>query len=439
MPAAMDPVDATLGRLADEEHALARQPDGHGLQGHGERQLRRAARLGRYELVLGALQGSAELPELLDGLLGRIREALGADAASLLFLDESGTRLRVEACSGYADPAAALAAHMPVGEGFAGRVMESLRTQRAQTADLDSPFRALMQRERLEELAGVPMRLDGRPTGVLVLGRRDPHPFDHEDLGFLTAVGDRIALSIDRTRLLASERRLRAAAERLSRHKTDLLNMASHDLKTPLTAMRLQLHLLKAGRLGEAERHAVAVLDRNMGRLTLMLDDMLDLARLEAGTFVLHKRPTSLADLVREATEIFGPKASQAGIRLDEAIDDGVLVEADGRRLAQVVANLLSNAIRYTPKGGAIRIEASVATVAVLTVQDTGQGMTAEQLSRLFRPFSQVTGDAAEHKGTGLGLYLSHTIVAQHGGRLDLHSPGPGQGTTATVTLPRAA
>jgi signal transduction histidine kinase len=231
--------------------------------------------------------------------------------------------------------------------------------------------------------------------------------------------------------------RLQKRAEDLVRFKTDLLNMASHDLKTPLTAMLMQLQILQLGEpLDETRQKAVRILQRNTHRLRLMLDDMLDLARMESGTFVLRRVEIDVAHVVREACEIFGPKASNAGINFQENSEEGLIVKGDEHRLAQVLANLLSNAVRATSPGGQIRILAgSTGNKAEIVVEDSGCGMSKEQLARLFKPFERI-GDYPSHRGTGLGLYLSRTVVEQHGGTITVSSPGLGKGTTLRVALP---
>ncbi|HWG90537.1 MAG TPA: HAMP domain-containing sensor histidine kinase [Candidatus Thermoplasmatota archaeon] len=253
----------------------------------------------------------------------------------------------------------------------------------------------------------------------------------------------------DRERDIA-ERERQAAAERLAelerlkqvnQFKTNLLNTASHELNTPLTPLKLQVHLLRSpqtGPLTERQRRAVDVLDRNILRLSLLVQDVLDVARLQGGTLPLHRQPVDFNRIVLEAVESFQEQADQKGIKLETRAEGERVLDLDGQRITQVVFNLLSNALKFTPPGGTILVETGrVGEEGVIRVRDTGMGLTPSQMSRLFQPFSQVHDTMQETRsGAGLGLYICKGIVEQHGGRITVASPGPGKGATFEVSLP---
>lgn len=250
-------------------------------------------------------------------------------------------------------------------------------------------------------------------------------------------------LQAEEARRLAEERlreigRLRA----VNQFKTQLLNTVGHELNTPLTPIRLQVDLLKRlaeGKLGEAEQRSLVILERNFDRLSKLVHDVLDVARLEAGRLELRLEPLDLGALVAEAAEAFEEPVRRAGVGLACSASQGLLVRGDAARLGQVLDNLLSNAAKFTPRGGRIAVEVAPRDREVtVSVRDTGIGLRAEDLPKLFEPFSQVH-DPMQHTqpGTGLGLFICKGIVEQHGGRIWAESEGPGKGATFTFALPR--
>lgn len=249
----------------------------------------------------------------------------------------------------------------------------------------------------------------------------------------------------------AEAERLRSAArvrelERLKdldRLKSEFLNTAAHELRTPLTPIKIQLHLLKNGigeTLSEEQRRSVDIVDRNVDRLALLIQDELETTRLHAGRLQLKKTVQPLDRLLREAMDSFRDPAAQAGVILDAQLENDVAVDVDDKRIIQVVYNLFSNALKFTPKEGHILAELRRdGQTALVCVRDSGIGMDAEQLSRLFQPFSQVHDETeSQPKGSGLGLYISKGIVELHGGTIWAESAGRNHGTAFYVALPMA-
>lgn len=256
-----------------------------------------------------------------------------------------------------------------------------------------------------------------------------------------------IAVDITERKRAQQEESQKAELEQLreiDQVKTLFINTAAHELRTPLTPIKVQLHLLRSGgleALSERQRHAVDVLERNIDRLGHLVEDILEGARLQAGRLKVDRRPVSLDVVVREAVESFSEPARAAGVVLEERLDSGLVVPADPKRVIQVLFNLLSNALKFTPKGGRIVVETGrVGDSAFVRVTDTGAGLTTEQAARLFKPFSQVHDPMKTVRGgTGLGLYISRSLVGLHRGRIWCESPGPGKGSTFTFTLPLKA
>jgi heavy metal sensor kinase len=213
---------------------------------------------------------------------------------------------------------------------------------------------------------------------------------------------------------------------------------ASHELRTPLTAIRAEAEVALGRRLTEAEHQALlgSILEE-CERLTRLIDQLLALAREDAGARTGGRTEVDLADLVDGVVDTMRPLADAKGVRLLRGGKDSPRVQGDGGRLRQVFSNLLDNAIKYTPEGGTVEVRVGRRDrSAVVTVRDTGIGIPAEHLPRVFDRFYRV--DKARTRaegGTGLGLSIARSIVAAHGGRIELES-APGRGTACTVTLP---
>lgn len=228
--------------------------------------------------------------------------------------------------------------------------------------------------------------------------------------------------------------------QEVDRIRTQLLNVASHELNTPLTPLRLQLHLLSDGRLGPlnaAQDRAVWVLDRNVQRLSALVRDILDVARLQGGRLPMRRSRSELCAIVREAAQTFTEAAAEAGVDLRIEAEANVPVLADPDRLGQVVVNLLSNALKYAGRDGKVRVTCHASGEGgKLVVEDDGIGLDPHQVMRLFKPFEQVHAEGQQQEGTGLGLYISKGIVERHGGWLKAESDGPGLGTRFTAWVP---
>lgn len=234
---------------------------------------------------------------------------------------------------------------------------------------------------------------------------------------------------------------LRRANERLRElhHlKNQFINTVSHELRTPLTPVMLQLDVLRSARpaWGPGEQRGFDILERNLRRLAALVEDVLEAGRLEDGRLRLHVAPVDLAAVARESVDTFAAAAHEKGVQLRLDAPHPVRIEADAKRVGQVLANLLSNAVRFTPRGKAVRVRVrATPDGAEVAVEDEGIGFTEVQRQGMFQPFAQVHADRSS-AGTGLGLFISRGLVEHHGGSIAAASPGPGKGATFTVALP---
>jgi len=228
--------------------------------------------------------------------------------------------------------------------------------------------------------------------------------------------------------------------------KDEFVSTVSHELRTPLTSIRGALGLLSAGVMGTVDAKAQNLLRialTNTDRLIRLINDILDLERMESGRAPLQVKRCSLADLIQQSLETMGPMADAANVRLTvdpepETGDAGIYFDADSDRILQVLTNLLSNAIKFSPPGGRVGIEIEAPFDGlVVRVRDEGRGIPEDQLETIFERFKQIEeADARQRGGTGLGLAICRTIVQQHGGRIWAER-NEGRGASLMMRLPR--
>ena len=232
--------------------------------------------------------------------------------------------------------------------------------------------------------------------------------------------------------------RMSAELENLERSRRDLVANVSHELKTPIAAIRAHLENLADG-VEEPDPRTLQVMLGQTERLGRLVDQLLDLSRLESGEVRLHREVVPLAPLVARVFSEISVGRSVTDVKLDGDIDPDLIVQADPERIHQVLFNLVDNAVRFTPPGGAVRITARHEDDRVeVTVADTGVGIPPEHLPRLFERFYRV--DVARSRGdggTGIGLAIARSVVEAHGGRIVAESV-PGHGSTFTFDLPAA-
>ncbi|HXG92007.1 MAG TPA: ATP-binding protein [Blastocatellia bacterium] len=243
-----------------------------------------------------------------------------------------------------------------------------------------------------------------------------------------------------KSEMLRREQQARAEAEAANRSKDELLATVSHELRTPLNAVLGWIHILKSQR-GNQEifAHALEVIERNATLQAQLINDLLEISRIVTGSFRLEKQLTAIAHVIEAELDSIRPMTQTKGVNLTVSLDPTAeFVLGDQARLQQVIGNLLSNALKFTPEGGRIDIKLKrEGGEAVITVSDTGEGISPEFLPYVFDRFRQEkTGSTRSAGGLGLGLAIARHIVELHGGKVEARSDGEGKGSKFIVRLP---
>jgi signal transduction histidine kinase len=398
----------------------------------------------RTNKVLHQLQLMTEIPlretstaSVMRELLAGVREVLTADTATILLVSEDGSYLSPVSSDGLREIVTE-DVRVPIGAGLAGGIAVTRAGIIVPDVASSEVFSTFL-RDRIKSLVGAPMQVGGRLIGVIHVGTSAPREFTEDDLQLLGLLADRVALGIEHARLREAESAARRDAEAANRTKDDFLAMLSHELRNPLNAITGWTPLLRKRTADQDTLRGVQAVERNALVLTRLVDDLLDVSRIVSGQLSIDRGPVEMTSLVAGVLDTMDAVAAEKGIILHRVLRlSPCIVRGDANRLHQVVANLVGNAIKFTPAGGSVevRVQRDVSEVT-MAVTDTGAGIAAEFLPRVFDRFSQEdTSTTREHGGLGLGLAIVDSIVKAHGGTITAESPGHGRGARFTVRLP---
>jgi GAF domain-containing protein len=307
-------------------------------------------------------------------------------------------------------------------------------------ADADYRFADAQRLGHFRTVLAVPMLREDTPIGVLALTRSEVRPFTDKQIELVQTFADQAAIAIENVRLFDEIQDKSRQLEEASQHKSQFLANMSHELRTPLNAILGYTELMADGAYGEPSEKMLGILKRleaNGRHLLGLINDVLDLSKIEAGQLMLELSDYCIQDIAQTVRSTLEPLAAdkKLGFKVEVApqLPSG---HGDGRRLTQVLINLVGNAIKFTDAGEvAIKAEANNGSFHV-SVRDTGPGISSADQARLFQEFQQADNAITRKKGgTGLGLAISKRIIEMHGGRIWVESQ-PGQGSTFTFTLP---
>ncbi|MGB4782468.1 response regulator [Candidatus Methylomirabilis sp.] len=428
-------------------------------------------------LVLNGIARTVASTLDLDEVLRRVTSAattlLRVERSLVSLLSEDGAELIPAAWLGGPDEVASRL-RFRVGQDIPGRAAAERRAVSVRDVRLEDT--AIYQEEAaLEGIGGVlsvPIVAHDRLLGVLTAAAAGPRTFTIWEEALLTALASHAAVGIENARmyeelkqaalqleatveertrdLQATNARLQKAthqAEEASRHKSQFLANMSHELRTPLNSILGFAELLQDpafGPLTEKQGRYVGHIHSSGKHLLALINDLLDLSKVEAGRLELRPETFPLAEALTAALEPFWAQVDAKGVTLTLQVDQAPeILVADPLRVKQMLYNLVSNAVKFTLTGGVITVTArslsspTPGDCVTIAVSDTGIGIKAEDLGRLFQEFTQLDSSFAKpQQGTGLGLTLTKRLAELHGGTITVTSPGEGQGSTFTITLP---
>ncbi len=299
--------------------------------------------------------------------------------------------------------------------------------------------------ETRSEMA-IPMIVGGTLLGVFDLQSEQPHRFTEEEAHIFTILATQVGVALQNARLYAEQAATVSQLRELDRLKSSFLANMSHELRTPLNSILGFTDVILEGLDGpltDVMRNDLLLIQKNGQHLLSLINDILDMAKIEAGRMSLHPETFNLYELLEEVVNITSPLASEKNLALfiDPASDRKIMIFADRTRIRQVMLNLVNNAIKFTERGRIRVLGQRRGDLAVVTVQDTGIGIPPDKLEAIFQEFTQVdTSTTRKVGGTGLGLPISRRLVEMHGGRLWAESRGiPGEGSTFILELPLQA
>ncbi|MEW6272679.1 MAG: hybrid sensor histidine kinase/response regulator, partial [Thermodesulfobacteriota bacterium] len=404
---------------------------------HAEQLERYASRLQRLTRASQAINSGASSDAIADAALLAARDILdGTSVAVGLMLGENRVRTRqLRSSDGDVRAACATAVQdlLHVHGPRLDRPNHVLRIAAADVAAREQRDGASEPFPRVECMLAPLTGREGRRLGVICAADKgDAAPFDQDDEALFLQLAQMTGIAIEN--LLFSQE------HEANKLKEEFLSTLSHELRTPLTAILGWVRLLQQGRLDDdTTARALEVIERNVKVQSKLIDDLLDISRITAGKLRLAVQPVALPELLVAAVEAARPMADAKGLVLSLALANEVeTVPGDPDRLQQVVWNLLTNAIKFTPPGGHIdvRLERRDARV-VIEVSDTGKGIQRDFLPHVFERFRQADGGSTRmHGGLGIGLAVVRHIVELHGGAVHAESGGENRGSTFRVTLP---
>jgi signal transduction histidine kinase len=427
------------GRLRGEaDLAEARAAEAEELR---DRLGRRADQLEAVNRVARALGSSLERDTAFPSFLHEVRSVFRFERLAIVLLE--GDEALVLASSGRGEDTV-----FPRGTArpVAGTVMEDVLAGGHTVVRGDMGTNPRYPEERdlaslgLGSRVVAPLTVGGEPLGILSVAREKADAFSEDEVELISLLARQVAAAVQNIRMFTAERSAGEELRRLSALRADFVSLVSHELRTPMAAVigcAATLHARWRELTADQRESFLALIEQETGRLSILIGDVLDTSRIEAGTFTYAFGDVDLAELVRETASLVSLGSDEVSVQAN-VVEPLPAIRGDRERLRQLLLNLLSNAAKYTVSGDEIEVRAAAedGTVAV-SVQDHGPGIAPEEQQLIFEKFGRVNSGGRSKPGAGLGLFIARSIAEAHGGTLDVRSEA-GAGATFTFRLPTA-
>ena len=405
------------------------------------------ARSEQLQAITAALSATLSPLGVATVVVERGIAAVGAQAGAVAMLDSAGTYLSLLRAVGYPADALERFRHIPLDAAFplAEAVKAGEPIILATAAERARRYPHLLDLRRANGNGGmvaIPLVVDGRTVGVLGMNFPEKLVLDEDMRDFLIALAQQCALALDRARLYEAEQEARKEADAANRAKSEFLAVMSHELRTPLNAIAGYAELMELGvpePIPQAHREYLTRIQHAQRHLLALINSVLNFAKLEAGHIEFDLAPVAVTALLRTVEPLVAPQVRAKGHELRIAtIDDGLLVHADSEKASQILVNLLANAVKFTPAGGRITVDAeAVGANVAIRVSDSGIGIPAGKLESIFDPFVQIDKQLTRtSEGVGLGLAISRDLALAMRGDITAAST-PGKGSVFSLVLPR--
>ena len=394
--------------------------------------------------VSHAVNSTLDLETLLSTIVAKAVQLSATDAGAIYVFSKLRQKFRLRATYGMSDDLIAAIGDQTIGLGESYIGGATQRRSALQIPDLadepQSAMRDLVLGAGYRGLLVVPLLRPDRIVGALVVRRRQPGLFPQSTIDLLQTFAAQSVLAIQNARLFSEIEQKSREIEVASQHKSQFLANMSHELRTPMNSVLGFTEMLADGLYGELPERAMKALERvqsNGKHLLGLINDVLDLSKIEAGQLTLALEDYALGQVVQNVKSTAESLAKAKGIELTANVQDGIPIgRGDERRLTQVLLNLVGNAIKFTDKGSVAISAHALDGSFVIAVKDTGPGIAPEDQLKIFEEFQQVDNSSTRQKGgTGLGLAISKRIVEMHGGRIEVESVG-GEGSTFRIVIP---
>ncbi|GFO53486.1 hypothetical protein GMSM_04930 [Geomonas sp. Red276] len=416
----------------------------------GREQARTAARLNLLAEVAGNLLASASPQEIVEELCTKVMAFLDCHVFFNFLVDQQTDCLRLNACAGIPAEERAKIEWLDYGVAVCGcAARDACRIVAEDIPNVPDPRTELVKSYGVQAYACHPLIAHGELLGTLSFGTRSRTHFSNEDLALMKAVTDQVAIAMERKQGESDLLKAKELADSATRAKSQFLANMSHELRTPMTGVIGMLDLVLMDELTAEQRECIVTAHRAAHSLVRILNDILDMTKIEAGKLVIEERPFSLRSCVKDTFDVLLPAARGKGLHLETRVAEDLPddLSGDHTRISQVLTNLAGNAVKFTEKGkvtievGGGEGSGAGRRLVTFTVTDTGIGIPDDKRSLLFREFSQLDeSHSRRHGGTGLGLAISKEIVERMGGSITLASePGKGSSFTFSVPLGQAA